>query len=74
MSEDEELITVYSTDQPVQVALAKMRLDGEGIDYIAVNDIISAVYPVDGMAVVRFQVRRSDAERAVELLRHYGHT
>jgi len=68
-----EPITVYSTDRPVEVAMIKLALNSAGIEYVAVNDVISAVLPVDGMAVVKFQVRREDVECALEVLRRHGH-
>ncbi|MHC5035067.1 MAG: hypothetical protein ACYTFZ_08530 [Planctomycetota bacterium] len=72
MTEDEEVVTVYATDIQSRVAVIKMALDDAGIPYAAVNDAVSAVLPVDGMAVVSFEVLQSDAARAHEVLEQLG--
>ena len=69
---DDDLVTVYSTDNQVEVAFIKTQLDSAEIRYIAANDVISLVYPVDGMAIVRFQVLRKDAAEAAEVLLTHG--
>ena len=73
MSDDDELVRVYSTNRQEDVALAKMWLDSEGIDYVAENDMFSVLYPVGSLGTVKFRVRRRDAERAIEVLRTHGH-
>jgi hypothetical protein len=72
VTEDEGTVTVYATDIQSLVAVIKMALDDAGISYIAVNDVVSAVLPVDGMAVVSFEVLQSDAVRAHEILEQLG--
>lgn len=71
MERDEELVGVYSTDDPTRVALARMWLDAEGMPYVADNLGLSAFYPVDGMAIVTFKVSRREAKRALEILRSH---
>ena len=72
MAGEEDLVTVCSTADAGEVALIKMRLDGAEIPYIAVNDVISTICPIDGMALVKFQVFRRDEEEARELLQAFG--
>ena len=72
MARDDRLVTIYPTYDQVQAALIKMWLDSAGIPHIAVNRVISSVYPVDGMARVGFQVRAGDVDRAKEVLRENG--
>ncbi len=72
MGDEDDLVNVYSTTSQSDVALIKMWLDAAGIRYITCNEVISAVYPVDGMAMVRFQVRRGDEALALEVLREHG--
>ncbi len=72
MADDEELVTVYETDRQVDVAIVKIALQDADIRFVAVNDVISTVYPIDGMAVVGFQVLRRDAERARDTLTRLG--
>lgn len=73
MSDDDEPVTVYSTNRQEDVALAKMWLDSEGIEYVAENAVLAGLYPVGALGTVQFRVRRRDAERAVEVLRAHGH-
>ncbi|MHC4480580.1 MAG: putative signal transducing protein [Planctomycetota bacterium] len=74
MGQGEDLVTVYETDLPGRVAVIKMALAEAGIRYIAEGDILSAIYPTDGMAVVRFQVCRRDEAAALDVLRRIGFT
>jgi hypothetical protein len=69
MADDGELVTVYETDLRERIALAEYALRAAGIPYIAANATISVIYPVDGMAIVRFQVCPADAERALGVIR-----
>lgn len=72
MAEDEPLVTIYATDIQSRVAVIKMALREAEIPYIAVNDVVSAIYPIGGMAVVKFQVFERDIERATEVLTELG--
>jgi hypothetical protein len=64
MANDGDLVTVYETDLRERIALVEYALKDAGIRYIATNEMVSVVYPVDGMAVVGFQVSADDADRA----------
>lgn len=70
--DDEPLVTIYATDIQSRVAVIKMALREAEIPYIAVNDVVSSILPIDGMAVVEFQVFERDAERATEVLTELG--
>ena len=72
MSESDDFVTVYETDAQMQVAMVKMALEGADIPFVCVNEIISTVLPIDGMAVVGFQVLAQDAERAREVIADLG--
>ncbi len=70
--EDQRIITVYETERIEKVAMLRMALENAGIPYITANDVVSTIYPTDGMAMIRFQVLEGDAERAQEILRELG--
>jgi len=72
MPEDDDLVTAYETDLASRVAVVKMALREADIPFMCANDVVSTIYPVDGMAVVRFQVFRRDAERAERALVRLG--
>ncbi|NLW50256.1 MAG: DUF2007 domain-containing protein [Candidatus Brocadiaceae bacterium] len=72
MPQDEELVTVYETDMQGRVAVLKMALQNEGIPFLCDNEVLSGVLPIDGMAVVSFQVRPCDVERAGRVLDELG--
>ena len=69
---DDELVTIYATDMQGRVAVIKMALDEAEIPYMAVGDVVSSIYPIVGMALVRFQVFHRDADRAQEVLTALG--
>jgi len=68
---DGDLVQVFSTDDPTEAALVRLRLDEAQVAYVAANEVISAVCPVDGMAEVRFLVPRGQLARAREALRRH---
>ncbi len=72
MADEEEFVTIYETDLQPRVVIIKMALRDAGIRFIAVNDVVSSVLPVDGMAVIGFQVLARDAPRAREVVRALG--
>jgi len=72
MPKDDDLVTAYETDLASRVAVVKMALREADIPFMCANDVVSTIYPVDGMAVVRFQVFRRDAERAERALVRLG--
>ena len=69
---DDDAVTIYSTDNQVEVALIKMWLDSAGIDHIVVNEAVSSLYPIAALSWVRFQVLSRDAAKAAEVLRTHG--
>ena len=69
---DEPLVTVYATDMQSRVAVLRMALEDAEIPFLAKNAEVSTFFPVDGMAVVDFQVRERDAERARAVIQELG--
>jgi len=72
MAEDDRTVIVYETDNQGIVAVIKMALTGADIPFTAVNEVVSTIYPVDGMAVVSFEVLERDAPRARQTLTRLG--
>lgn len=71
-TDPDSLITIYETPNHARAAIVKMALSDHDIPYSVLNDMMSTIYPVDGMAVIGIQVRACDADRAVELLEEMG--
>jgi len=72
MGDDDELVTVFETNGPLEIGMAKSALDEAEIPYSLTNDAVSSVLPFDGMVIVSFQVRRCDAEDARHVLEDVG--
>jgi len=72
VADNDELVTVYETDVQTRVPMVKMALGDADIPFLCVNDVISTVLPIDGMAVVGFQVLERDVERARQVLDDLG--
>ncbi len=49
-----------------------MAFSDHDIPFSVLNDMMSTIYPVDGMAVIGIQVRACDAGRAAKLLKEVG--
>ncbi len=69
---EEDLVVLYETDGPLEIGMVKSALDAAAIPYCVTNDTISTVLPCDGMLIVRFEVRRCDAQAAREALADMG--
>ena len=75
LEDREALVTVFSTKDPVVVAVAKSILDGAGIQYLAWGDTANALFGGTlvgfnpSASLVKIQVRESLARDARELLR-----
>ena len=72
MDDPDALVVVYETRQLLDAAMLRGALQDEDIPFTVDNEVMSSVYPVDGMAVMRFRVRAVDAERAREIVREIG--
>ena len=72
MSDDDDLVLLYTTNRQGEVVVIKAWLDDEGIPYATDNEVMSVIYPVDGMAMVKFWVRRRDARKAAQMLLSHG--
>ena len=72
--EDDAPVTVYETTKQHEVAVIRMALDDADIPFASPNETVSTIFPVDGMAIVSFQVMPQDAERAREAIRELGLT
>ena len=72
MFDEQKVVTVFRTTQPLQIGMVKSALRHAGIPFSAVNDVVSSVMPYDGMLVVGFEVMVCDAERALHVIRDLG--
>lgn len=64
------LITIANFPYPIDANLAKTRLEAEGIECVLTNEHIASMNWYWPLAIggVGLQVRKSDAERALEIL------
>ena len=67
MSPQIELITIAVYSTPVEAHLAKTKLDSAGIESFITDEYMSHIY-MSTVGGVKLQVRKSDAESAVEIL------
>jgi len=72
MNDEEPVVTVFETTMQSQVAVVRMAFEDAGIPFSAVNETVSTIFPVDGMAIVHFQVLKSDVARAREVVSELG--
>jgi hypothetical protein len=70
--DEEELVTIYTTDLQWQVTLIKLRLDEADIEYMTSNETFSGLWGIGVPSEVRFLVGSKDAERAAKVLREHG--
>ena len=66
--DNENLVSVYKTDNPALIALVKSMLDEAGIEYMAKDDDVASVVPINAFPV-DFMVMPENAEFASELLK-----
>lgn len=64
----ENLVSVYKSDNPAIIALVKSMLDEAGIEYMAKDDDVASVVPINAFPV-DFQVMPENEEMARELLK-----
>jgi len=72
MFDDQKVVTVFRSTQPLQIGMVRSALRHAGIPFSVVNDVVSSVMPYDGMLIVGFEVMERDAERAVDVIRSLG--
>ena len=72
MADEDDLVLLYTSDRQAEVVFIKAWLDDEGIAYATDNEAMSVIYPADGMAMVKFWVRRVDAQKAAQILLSHG--
>lgn len=65
---DLRLVTVFTSENPALVAMARSLLDEEQIDYTVNGDVAQELGWVGSAMAVDFQVREGDADRARGLL------
>ena len=66
----QDYVRVYYTFVPTNIINAKMILESQEIQYITRNEDFAALYPgVDGMSTVDFLVKKTDEERAKNVLK-----
>lgn len=66
--DSESLVSVYKTDNPALIALVKSMLDEAGIQYMAKDDDVASIVPINAFPV-DFMVMPEDADYAKELLK-----
>ena len=68
-----DLITIKAFDESMQAHLVKSKLESEGIDVWLLDDHSVSVQPWASFALggVKLQVRESDVEKAIELLKGF---
>jgi hypothetical protein len=66
--DSENLVSVYKTDNPALIALVKSMLDEAGIQYMAKDDDVASIVPINAFPV-DFMVMPEDADYARELLK-----
>lgn len=67
-ADSENLVSVYKTDSPALIALVKSMLDEAGIQYMAKDDDVASIVPINAFPV-DFMVMPEDADYARELLK-----
>ena len=70
----DQLVTVISFFYPHETGIPRSLLESEGIECFVHDENIISVHPFYSNAIggVRLQVRESDAQRAIEILREGG--
>jgi uncharacterized protein YukJ len=69
MGSEGDLVTIFSSMNAADVAVAEAELAGEGIRYTVSNEIAQSVYGfIPAMGAIEIQVCRRDAERARKVL------
>jgi len=71
-SDDEDLVMLCTSQNLVEIALIRLRLDQAHIPYVTSNESVAFWYRVGVLAEVRFLVQRKDQQRALEALRAHG--
>ena len=71
-SDAEDLVTLCTSDNLVEIALIRLRLDQAHIPYVASNESVAFWYRVGALAEVRFLVQGKDLEGARQVLRAHG--
>ena len=74
MAQEEETVAIYETEDLLATAMLKGALEQAGIPFSVANDVVSSIYPTDGMLARRFEVFVRDAERARQIVRNLGLT
>jgi len=72
---DNKFITVLTVTYPHELAIIRGRLESEGIECFAQDELTIQVNPLYSNAVggIKLQVRESDCQRAVEILKEEGY-
>ncbi len=70
----EPLVTVATSFSPIQAHLLRGKLEASGIECFLANEMIAAVdLPISNLSGgVRLQVRESDFDEALEIIRALG--
>ncbi len=66
------MLTIFSTNDPTEIAFAKSLLSGEGITPYLTNVYTANIEGNIGIFPQQIQVVKADAVRAIEVLRDNG--
>ncbi len=71
----DNFITILTSQQPIQLAIIRGRLESEGIECFIKDELTIQVQPFYSNAIggAKLQVRESDVDLANEILREGGY-
>ena len=65
----DQFVTVGEFGNNFDAQLARMALENEGIKVIVIGENLDAIQPYSSLNPIKLQVPRSDAVRAIEILK-----
>ena len=68
-SNEERLISVYTTTNPAMISVVKSLLDNAEIEYMVRGDSLQSVWATNLLAYVDFQVKPKDKAEAQKMLK-----
>ena len=73
--EPEKFITVLTVIYPSEMAIARSRLESEGITCFIKDELMTQIAPIYSNAIggAQLQVKESDLKKAVEILKESGY-
>ncbi|MDR0811205.1 MAG: DUF2007 domain-containing protein [Paludibacter sp.] len=65
----EKLVTILTVNYPSDMYVIRAKLESEGIECFAKDEMTAQVFPTSAIGGVKLQVLESNAERALEILK-----